>query len=205
MGLLPDTENCSLRVRWECRKRVPHHRLQRKPLISYRHASRHVRHVRAVMHVGIANPRWRGKRSRHSGCMRNPRFYVSGKRPHEQRINPHLSTMTSWDGKAYWPCGRGIHRFIPLAKGPAMHWCFNCWTRSRVTGDFIRHYAPVKSLLWWLEIRLWIQLSSWFTGAGNACNRKTYTIPWSVSRQRGQFRHLGLKNNLCGQKQFIFI
>ena len=29
-----------------------------------RHASRHVRHARAVMHVRIANPRWRGKRSR---------------------------------------------------------------------------------------------------------------------------------------------
>ena len=46
----------------------------------YRHASRHVRHARAVMHVGIANPRWRGKRSRHRRT-RNPQFYVSGKRP----------------------------------------------------------------------------------------------------------------------------
>ena len=32
------------------------------------------------MHVGIANPHWRGKRSRHSRRMRNPQFYVSGKR-----------------------------------------------------------------------------------------------------------------------------
>ena len=47
----------------------------------YRHASRHVRDARAVMHVGIANPRWRGKRSRHSRRMRNTQFYVSGKRP----------------------------------------------------------------------------------------------------------------------------
>ena len=30
---------------------------------------------------GILNSRWRGKCSRHSWCMRNPRFYVSGKRP----------------------------------------------------------------------------------------------------------------------------
>ena len=44
-----------------------------------RHASRHLRHARAVMHVGIANPRWRGKRSRHSRRMNNPQFYVSGK------------------------------------------------------------------------------------------------------------------------------
>ena len=46
-----------------------------------RHASRHVRHARAVMHVRIDNPRCRGKRSRHSRRMRNPCFYVSGKRP----------------------------------------------------------------------------------------------------------------------------
>ena len=46
-----------------------------------RHAPRHVRHARAVMHVGIANPQRQGKRSRHSRRMRNPQFYVSGKRP----------------------------------------------------------------------------------------------------------------------------
>ena len=46
-----------------------------------RHASRHVRHARVVMHAGIANPLWRGKRSRHFRGMRNPQFYVSGKSP----------------------------------------------------------------------------------------------------------------------------
>ena len=45
------------------------------------HASRHVRDARAVMHVGIANQWWRGKRSQHSRRMRNPQFVVSGKRP----------------------------------------------------------------------------------------------------------------------------
>ena len=34
MGLLPDTQNCGLRMRHECRKRFPHHRLQRKPLVN---------------------------------------------------------------------------------------------------------------------------------------------------------------------------
>ena len=33
------------------------------------------------MHVGIANPWRRGKPSQHSRRMRNPQFYVSGKRP----------------------------------------------------------------------------------------------------------------------------
>ena len=43
-----------------------------------RHASRHVRHARAVMHVGIANPWWRGKRSQHSRLMRTSQFCLSG-------------------------------------------------------------------------------------------------------------------------------
>ena len=60
-----------------------------------RHASRHVRHARAVMHVGIANPRWRGKRSWHSRRMRNPQFYVSGKRPFRS-LKFNIANETSW-------------------------------------------------------------------------------------------------------------
>ena len=54
-----------------------------KETASYRsrHASRHVRDARAVMHVGIAYLRWRGKRSRHSRHMRTRNFCVSGKKP----------------------------------------------------------------------------------------------------------------------------
>ena len=37
--------------------------------------------ARAVMHVGIGNPRWRGNRNRHSPRMHNPQFYEAGKRP----------------------------------------------------------------------------------------------------------------------------
>ena len=48
-----------------------------------RHAARHVRDACAMMHAGIATSsflwtRWRGK---HSRRMRNPKLYVSGKRP----------------------------------------------------------------------------------------------------------------------------
>ena len=46
-----------------------------------RHASWHVLDARAVMHVGIAKVRWRGKRPRYSRRMRSPQFYVPGKRP----------------------------------------------------------------------------------------------------------------------------
>ena len=37
--------------------------------------------ARAVMHVGIANLRWQGKRSWHSWRMHKKKFYISGKRP----------------------------------------------------------------------------------------------------------------------------
>ena len=41
------------------------------PSYRSRHASRHVRHARAVRHGGITNQWWRGKSSRHSRRMRN--------------------------------------------------------------------------------------------------------------------------------------
>ena len=82
MGLLPDTYNCGLCMHRECRERFPHQGLQRKSLGSDPDMpSRHVRHVRVVIHIGIANPQWWGKRSRYSRRMRNPQFCVSGKRP----------------------------------------------------------------------------------------------------------------------------
>ena len=93
MGLLPDTQNRWLRMRRECRKRFPRPPTSRETG-SYRsrHASRHVRHARAVMHAGIANPRCRGKRSRHSRRMRNPQFYVSGKRPMVESYSTQCNT-----------------------------------------------------------------------------------------------------------------
>ena len=46
-----------------------------------RYASRHVSDARAVMHVGIANSRWWGKRSQHSRCMGNPQFTYLARGP----------------------------------------------------------------------------------------------------------------------------
>ena len=75
--LLPDTQNRGLRMHRECRKRFPRHPLQRKPLV----CDPGMHHGTCVTHVGIASPRGCGKRSRHPRRMRNPQFYVSGKRP----------------------------------------------------------------------------------------------------------------------------
>ena len=77
-------------MRRERRERFPHRRLQRESLVSDPgYASRHVRDAPAVMHVGTANSRLRGKRSRHYRRMRNPQFYVSGKKPMIIRANRH--------------------------------------------------------------------------------------------------------------------
>ena len=65
----------------------PHHRLQRKPLVS----DPVMHHGTCVMHVpwcmsGSLTCDGGGKRSRHSRHMHNPQFYVSGKRPIELLI-----------------------------------------------------------------------------------------------------------------------
>ena len=82
MGLLPNTWNCVLGMRRECREPFFPTNVGKRS----RHASRHVRHARAVIHArsltsGFLWSRWQGKRSPHSRHMRNPKFYVSDKRP----------------------------------------------------------------------------------------------------------------------------
>ena len=83
----------------QCRERFPRHRLQRKPLV----IDPGMRHPRAVIHVGIANLRWQGKNSQHSRRMRNPQFYVSGKRPMSKLITctAVATCVIGWDSNRY--------------------------------------------------------------------------------------------------------
>ena len=58
-----------------------------------------VRQARAMVHAGIANLRWRGKRTRRSRRMRKPQFYASGKRPIEvitEGYTHHFQSITPW-------------------------------------------------------------------------------------------------------------
>ena len=73
-----------------------------KETASYRsrHSSRHVGHARAVMHVGIANPRWWRKRFRHSRRMRIHQFYVSVKRPMNQKQTT-IKLSKAWSGTQF--------------------------------------------------------------------------------------------------------
>ena len=71
-----------------------------------------VRDARAVMHAGIANQRFllksvAGKRSRHSWCMRNAQFYVSGKMRKEKILYDLFSHLveclfSSHYGQTIW-------------------------------------------------------------------------------------------------------
>ena len=62
-------------MRRECRKRFPPPPISKETASKpSRHASRHVRDVRVVMHVGIAYLWWQGKRSQHSRRMRTRNF-----------------------------------------------------------------------------------------------------------------------------------
>ena len=80
MCLLPDTRNCGLRMRRECRERFPRHRRLAMPT-----CGTCVTHVPWCMPASLTSgflwSRWRGKRSRHSRRMHNRQFGASDKRP----------------------------------------------------------------------------------------------------------------------------
>ena len=69
-------------MRRECRERFPPPPTSKETASQRsRHASRHVRDARAVTHVGIAYPRWRRKRSRHSRRMHTHNFMYLARGP----------------------------------------------------------------------------------------------------------------------------
>ena len=90
-------------MRQECRERFPSWPSNSKESASWqsRHAPRHVRHARPVVHVGIVDPRWWRKRSRHSRRMRNPQFHVSDKRPMATLDCPMPANDLLWWGSTY--------------------------------------------------------------------------------------------------------
>ena len=80
---------------------------------------------------GFLWSRWRGKRSRHSRRMRNPHYYVSGKRPMASQIegNPAVfSTACSGDplrnqgniiDPHHWPFVTDINRWTVVSDHPS--------------------------------------------------------------------------------------
>ena len=119
------------------------------------------------MHVGIANPRWQGKRSWHSRRMRNPQFCVSGKRPIElevEQISPTVVSARIW---------------IPEE---------NAWSRRAWRANAMSLYTkgPRPQNLRWCKSALWLwgysvckdwmdrQLGEWMDGWG----MEDYSLPY---------------------------
>ena len=85
-------------MRQEWRERFHRNRLQRKPLAS----DPSVHHG---THVGIANPRWQVKRSRHARRICNPQFYQSGKRPKDITCGNGIPSKGSRISSVQLACG----------------------------------------------------------------------------------------------------
>ena len=98
LGLLPDTWSCGLPMCRERRERIPCHRLQSKPLLSDPGVHHDTCVTHDVMHVGIANLRWRGKRSRHSRryTTRNFLYLVRGPWNTNERIDTYLNLRINY-------------------------------------------------------------------------------------------------------------
>ena len=140
MGLLPDMQNCGLRMRWECRERFRCHRFQMKPIVS--DPSMH----NGMMHVGFATPRWRGKRYR---LMRRPQFCVSGKRP---------------IGQVLWLVALVVFRAIiwPSTLVRKLIWWIEAFLHYYTLIDIIYIYIYLYDICIYLSNSIWIPCTSIF-------------------------------------------
>ena len=154
-----------------------------------------------VMHVpwcmpgsltsGFLYSRWRGKRSRNSQRMRNPQFYVSGKRP----MVDHYDFTTWRRFPCYWPFVAGIHRSTVDSphKGTSYTglWCcfdvcLDMILSQQSSGRFFRRYdAHVMSLQcvcgkFGMGKSLWTYLTYWSETL--LINKDHYVVQFQVSK-----------------------
>ena len=120
-------------MRRVCRERFPGPTSNETTSSRSRHASRHAHDSRAVMHVGIANPPWREKSSRHSRHMHNPQLHVSGKRPILRYI------QRCCNGTVYMQCN-----LFPASMFASKIW----WTKGLLDGG-VWHWADSGSTCTW--------------------------------------------------------
>ena len=84
---------------WRGILQVPSYALPLCVSLRSMHASRYVRHASVVMHVGIADPRWQGKRSRHSWRVRNFSIFLHI----WQEAQVAMASCWNKDRKNRWP------------------------------------------------------------------------------------------------------
>ena len=84
------------------------------------------------MHIGIANPRWWGKLSRHLRRIRDPQFTVSGKRPilvvvHSSLISQIPQCIRLISHNAPW-CNRIVYTYAHFSQNGSLWdtWMVHC-------------------------------------------------------------------------------
>ena len=90
-------------MRRECWERLPGHRLQRKPLVNHP-SMHHMRHARAVMHVGVANQWWRENVPGIPGACATRNFIYLARGPWKGFCHPYYYTVTNSFGVCCLKC-----------------------------------------------------------------------------------------------------
>ena len=157
---------------------------------------------------GFLWSRWRGKRSRHSRCMRNPQFYVSGKRPMEKGwilvINGQYHFPSGW----YWVVSYRIHHRISW-------WiCWRQYYNDRIgkryqglqnktmdgfnTQTPFRQHCEIMSLPS-VHIEVSFVCRAVPTNAQNLCDEPSWIWYWSRQRENSWW-HEAFQIELCLHK-----
>ena len=138
-GLLPDTQNCGLRMRWECQECFPHHRFQRKPLGSdpVMHHGTCVTHVSWCM-LGSLTHSGRENVPGISGACATGNFTYLVRSPWCQPVKSHAAYM--------WCCmGSSLVQVI------ACH-MFNHLLLVVICNSMEKHQSNLKQI-----IKLWLE------------------------------------------------
>ena len=133
-----------------------------------RHASRHVRDARVVMHLGIANPQWRGKPSRHSRRMRNPQFPVSGKRPmlitNSYRMLAFVMFESKTDNRHHrcYPEGMSMHMGLDKHAMQLRLYTY-IFSDDKCIYSYHRGVFDINEIYMWLfdSFQSWLQIPWW--------------------------------------------
>ena len=126
-----------LHMRREYQERFPRHSWVSYPDM---HHGTCVTHVPWCMPCGFPLSRWRGKRSQHSRRMRNPQFYVSGKKPIQQQSVKIDVTEPESSNAVSLVLPRPVEwNSVWYKQFPFIHNVYHCWSRD--------HYINLNCLL----------------------------------------------------------
>ena len=148
------------------------------------------------MHAGSANvflwSRWRRKRSRHSRCMRNPQFYVSGKRLISQGDHQGRNTFSAANTSSNRAWLLRLHDAIQMKSN---------YTRINYNHDniAIRSHIMIYNCVW--NLIFGAKFSSIYLAKGEKC--LVFRLPFvNLQRAKDVTQMLEQNIDLCFIVQF---